>query len=70
MPAVRGVQSLLQLSLDIIPGIVKHHAASTAQNLVDAWWRQKQSTEKKTFFKFQNRQQASMLIYYIDNKSS
>ena len=55
MPAVKCVGSLVTLSLNAIPQIVKDHATKTAENLVEAWWKQKHSSEKKTNFKFQNR---------------
>ena len=55
MPAVKCVKSLVTLSLNAIPQIVKDHATKTAERLVNAWWKQKQESEKKSNFKFQNR---------------
>ena len=56
MPAVKSVESLVEISLNVIPRIVRNQATKTAENLVNAWWKQKQASKKKASFKFHNRE--------------
>ena len=62
MPPKKCVLPLVQLSLKTIPGMVRKHATLTADHLVELWWKQKQDSEKKSNFKYQNREKVKFRL--------
>ena len=65
MPPKKCVLPLVQLSLKTIPGMVRKHATLTADHLVELWWKQKQDSEKKSNFKYQNREKVKFRLKAI-----